>query len=175
MVVLLIVTLFPLSRVHYEPHCFCRKKYGTLTIWRTAIVLAIFVGYRKRLYKNEVEGLLMKRWGCWGRANFWRKLSTKKINRTSRNTTAMECRTNCFWSKASVKNKNTLLELVPTKSLRELLTRQLICGGWFIWKSGRSVVAEAAQRIGMKDLFLACWFSQFMSFQRRYSLSCWYW
>ena len=60
MVVLLIVTLFPL-RVWFamSSYSFAERNTGLLTIWRTAIVLFfVFRWIRKRLYKNEVERLL---------------------------------------------------------------------------------------------------------------------
>ena len=60
MVALLIVTLFPI-RVWFAMsyYSFTERNTGLLTIWRTAIVLFfVFRWIRKRLYKNEVEGLL---------------------------------------------------------------------------------------------------------------------
>ena len=60
MVALLIVTLFPI-RVWFamSSYSFAERNTGLLTIWRTAIVLFfVFRWIRKRLYKNEVEGLL---------------------------------------------------------------------------------------------------------------------
>lgn len=58
MVVLLIITLFPLGV--YEGFVFLSERNKVLTtIWRTAIVLFfVFRWIRKRLYKNEVDRLL---------------------------------------------------------------------------------------------------------------------
>ena len=62
MVALLIVTLFPLGVYLWftmSSHFLSERNIVLTTIWRTAIVLFfVFRGIRKRLYKNEVEGLL---------------------------------------------------------------------------------------------------------------------
>lgn len=60
MIVVLIVTLFPL-RVWFamSSYSFAERNTGLLTIWKIAIVLFfVFRWIRKRLYKNEVERLL---------------------------------------------------------------------------------------------------------------------
>ena len=62
MVALLIVTLFPLGVYLWftmSSHFLSERNIVLTTIWRTAIVLFfVFRWIRKRLYKNEVEGLL---------------------------------------------------------------------------------------------------------------------
>ena len=62
MIVVLIVTLFPLGVYVWftvGPSFLTGTNRVLLTIWRTAIVLFfVFRWIRKRLYKNEVEGLL---------------------------------------------------------------------------------------------------------------------
>ena len=132
MVVLLIVTLFPL-RVWFamSSYSFAERNTGLLTIWRTAIVLFfVFRWIRKRLYKNEVESLLKMK-NSDVEAELISEESYPQENQPYEQ--EMPPRWNAekiaFGAEAPIKKQNTLLELlIPTKvSQEELLTlRQLI-------------------------------------------------
>ena len=132
MVVLLIVTLFPL-RVWFamSSYSFAERNTGLLTIWRTAIVLFfVFRWIRKRLYKNEVESLLKMK-NSDVEAELISEESYPQENQPYEQ--EMPPRWNAekiaFGVEAPVKKQHTLLELlIPTKvSQEELLTlRQLI-------------------------------------------------
>ena len=132
MVALLIVTLFPL-RVWFAMsyYSFTERNTGLLTIWRTAIVLFfVFRWIRKRLYKNEVEGLLKMK-NSDVEAELISEESYPQENQPYEQ--EMPPRWNAekiaFGVEAPVKKQHTLLELlIPTKvSQEELLTlRQLI-------------------------------------------------
>ena len=132
MVALLIVTLFPL-RVWFamSSYSFAERNTGLLTIWRTAIVLFfVFRWIRKRLYKNEVEGLLKMK-NSDVEAELISEESYPQENQPYEQ--EMPPRWNAekiaFGVEAPVKKQHTLLELlIPTKvSQEELLTlRQLI-------------------------------------------------
>ena len=132
MVALLIVTLFPL-RVWFamSSYSFAERNTGLLTIWKTAIVLFfVFRWIRKRLYKNEVEGLLKMK-NSDVEAELISEESYPQENQPYEQ--ELPPRWNAekiaFGVEAPVKKQNTLLELlVPTKvSQEELLTlRQLI-------------------------------------------------
>lgn len=132
MVVLLIVTLFPL-RVWFamSSYSFAERNTGLLTIWRTAIVLFfVFRWIRKRLYKNEVERLLQMK-NSDVEAELISEESYPQENQPYEQ--EMPPRWNAekiaFGVEAPVKKQHTLLELlIPTKvSQEELLTlRQLI-------------------------------------------------
>ena len=132
MVVLLIVTLFPL-RVWFamSSYSFAERNTGLLTIWKTAIVLFfVFRWIRKRLYKNEVEGLLKMK-NSDVEAELISEESYPQENQPYEQ--ELPPRWNAekiaFGVEAPVKKQNTLLELLfPTKvSQEELLTlRQLI-------------------------------------------------
>ena len=132
MVVLLIVTLFPI-RVWFamSSYSFAERNTGLLTIWRTAIVLFfVFRWIRKRLYKNEVESLLKMK-NSDVEAELISEESYPQENQPYEQ--EMPPRWNAekiaFGVEAPVKKQHTLLELlIPTKvSQEELLTlRQLI-------------------------------------------------
>lgn len=132
MIVVLIVTLFPL-RVWFamSSYSFAERNTGLLTIWKTAIVLFfVFRWIRKRLYKNEVEGLLKMK-NSDVEAELISEESYPQENQPYEQ--ELPPRWNAekiaFGVEAPVKKQNTLLELlVPTKvSQEELLTlRQLI-------------------------------------------------
>ena len=132
MVALLIVTLFPI-RVWFAMsyYSFTERNTGLLTIWRTAIVLFfVFRWIRKRLYKNEVEGLLKMK-NSDVEAELISEESYPQENQPYEQ--ELPPRWNAekiaFGVEAPVKKQNTLLELLfPTKvSQEELLTlRQLI-------------------------------------------------
>lgn len=132
MVVLLIVTLFPL-RVWFAMsyYSFAERNTGLLTIGRTAIVLFfVFRWIRKRLYKNEVECLLKMK-NSDVEAELISEESYPQENQPYEE--EMPSRWNAekiaFGVEAPVKKQHTILELlVPTKvSQEELLTlRQLI-------------------------------------------------
>ena len=132
MIVVLIVTLFPI-RVWFAMsyYSFTERNTGLLTIWRTAIVLFfVFRWIRKRLYKNEVEGLLKMK-NSDVEAELISEESYPQENQPYEQ--ELPPRWNAekiaFGVEAPVKKQNTLLELlVPTKvSQEELLTlRQLI-------------------------------------------------
>ena len=132
MVVLLIVTLFPL-RVWFamSSYSFAERNTGLLTIWRTAIVLFfVFRWIRKRLYKNEVEGLLKMK-SSDVEAELISEESYPQENQPYEQELPQQWNAEqiAFGVEAPVKKQNTLLELlVPTKvSQEELLTlRQLI-------------------------------------------------
>ena len=132
MVALLIVTLFPV-RVWFAMsyYSFTERNTGLLTIWRTAIVLFfVFRWIRKRLYKNEVEGLLKMK-NSDVEAELISEESYPQENQSYEE--ELPPRWNAekfaFGVEAPVKKQHTLLELlIPTKvSQEELLTlRQLI-------------------------------------------------
>ena len=132
MIVVLIVTLFPL-RVWFamSSYSFAERNTGLLTIWKTAIVLFfVFRWIRKRLYKNEVEGLLKMK-NSDVEAELISEESYPQENQPYEQ--ELPPRWNAeqiaFGVEAPIKKQNTLLELLfPTKvSQEELLTlRQLI-------------------------------------------------
>ncbi len=132
MIVVLIVTLFPL-RVWFamSSYSFAERNTGLLTIWRTAIVLFfVFRWIRKRLYKNEVESLLKMK-NSDVEAELISEESYPQENQPYEQ--EMPPRWNAekiaFGVEAPVKKQHMLLELlIPTKvSQEELLTlRQLI-------------------------------------------------
>ena len=132
MVVLLIVTLFPL-RVWFamSSYSFAERNTGLLTIWRTAIVLFfVFRWIRKRLYKNEVEGLLKMK-NSDVEAELISEESYPQENQPYEQELPQQWNAEqiAFGVEAPVKKQHTLLELlIPTKvSQEELLTlRQLI-------------------------------------------------
>ena len=132
MVALLIVTLFPI-RVWFAMsyYSFTERNTGLLTIWRTAIVLFfVFRWIRKRLYKNEVEGLLKMK-NSDVEAELISEESYPQENQPYEQELPQQWNAEqiAFGVEAPVKKQNTLLELlVPTKvSQEELLTlRQLI-------------------------------------------------
>ena len=134
MVALLIVTLFPLGVFLWfteGPSFLTGTNRVLLTIWRTAIVLFfVFRWIRKRLYKNEVEGLLKMK-NSDVEAELISEESYPQENQPYEQ--ELPPRWNAeqiaFGVEAPVKKQNTLLELLfPTKvSQEELLTlRQLI-------------------------------------------------
>ena len=132
MVALLIVTLFPI-RVWFAMsyYSFTERNTGLLTIWRTAIVLFfVFRWIRKRLYKNEVEGLLKMK-NSDVEAELISEESYPQENQPYEQELPQQWNAEqiAFGVEAPVKKQHTLLELlVPTKvSQEELLTlRQLI-------------------------------------------------
>lgn len=132
MVALLIVTLFPI-RVWFAMsyYSFTERNTGLLTIWRTAIVLFfVFRWIRKRLYKNEVEGLLKMK-NSDVEAELISEESYPQENQPYEQELPQQWNAEqiAFGVEAPVKKQHTLLELlIPTKvSQEELLTlRQLI-------------------------------------------------
>ena len=132
MVVLLIITQFPL-RVWFAMsfYSFTERNTGLVMIWRIAIVLFfVFRWIRKRLYKNEVEGLLKMK-----NSDVEAELISEESYLQENQPYEQELppRWNAekiaFGVEAPVKKQHTLLELlIPTKvSQEELLTlRQLI-------------------------------------------------
>ena len=132
MVALLIVTLFPI-RVWFAMsyYSFTERNTGLLTIWRTAIVLFfVFRWIRKRLYKNEVEGLLKMK-NSDVEAELISEESYPQENQPYEQELPQQWNAEqiAFGVEAPIKKQNTLLELlIPTKvSQEELLTlRQLI-------------------------------------------------
>ena len=132
MIVVLIVTLFPI-RVWFAMsyYSFTERNTGLLTIWRTAIVLFfVFRWIRKRLYKNEVEGLLKMK-NSDVEAELISEESYPQENQPYEQELPQQWNAEqiAFGVEAPVKKQNTLLELLfPTKvSQEELLTlRQLI-------------------------------------------------
>ena len=132
MIVVLIVTLFPI-RVWFAMsyYSFTERNTGLLTIWRTAIVLFfVFRWIRKRLYKNEVEGLLKMK-NSDVEAELISEESYPQENQPYEQELPQQWNAEqiAFGVEAPIKKQNTLLELlVPTKvSQEELLTlRQLI-------------------------------------------------
>ena len=132
MIVVLIVTLFPL-RVWFamSSYSFAERNTGLLTIWRTAIVLFfVFRWIRKRLYKNEVESLLKMK-NSDVEAELISEESYPQENQPYEQEMPQQWNAEqiAFGVEAPVKKQNTLLELlIPTKvSQEELLTlRQLI-------------------------------------------------
>ena len=134
MVVLLIVTLFPLGVYLWfvmRPHFLSERNKVLTTIWRTAIVLFfVFRWIRKRLYKNEVERLLKMK-NSDVEAELISEESYLQENQPYEE--ELPPRWNAeqiaFGVEAPVKKQHTLLELLfPTEvSQEELLTlRQLI-------------------------------------------------
>lgn len=132
MIVVLIVTLFPL-RVWFamSSYSFAERNTGLLTIWKTAIVLFfVFRWIRKRLYKNEVEGLLKMK-NSDVEAELISEESYPQENQPYEQEMPQQWNAEqiAFGVEAPIKKQNTLLELLfPTKvSQEELLTlRQLI-------------------------------------------------
>ena len=132
MVALLIVTLFPI-RVWFAMsyYSFTERNTGLLTIWRTAIVLFfVFRWIRKRLYKNEVEGLLKMK-NSDVEAELISEESYPQENQPYEQELPQQWNAEqiAFGVEAPIKKQHTLLELlIPTKvSQEELLTlRQLI-------------------------------------------------
>ena len=132
MIVVLIVTLFPL-RVWFamSSYSFAERNTGLLTIWKIAIVLFfVFRWIRKRLYKNEVEGLLKMK-NSDVEAELISEESYPQENQPYEQELPPRWNSEqiAFGVEAPVKKQNTLLELLfPTKvSQEELLTlRQLI-------------------------------------------------
>lgn len=134
MVALLIVTLFPLGVFLWfteGPSFLTGTNRVLLTIWRTAIVLFfVFRWIRKRLYKNEVEGLLKMK-NSDVEAELISEESYPQENQPYEQELPQQWNAEqiAFGVEAPVKKQHTLLELlVPTKvSQEELLTlRQLI-------------------------------------------------
>ena len=134
MIVVLIVTLFPLGVYVWftvGPFFLTGNKRLSSTVWGTAIVLFfVFRWIRKRLYKNEVERLLQMK-NSDVEAELISEESYPQENQPYEQ--ELPPRWNAekiaFGVEAPVKKQNTLLELlVPTKvSQEELLTlRQLI-------------------------------------------------
>ena len=132
MIVVLIVTLFPI-RVWFAMsyYSFTERNTGLLTIWRTEIVLFfVFRWIRKRLYKNEVEGLLKMK-NSDVEAELISEESYPQENQPYEEELPQQWNAEqiAFGVEAPIKKQNTLLELLfPTKvSQEELLTlRQLI-------------------------------------------------
>ena len=132
MVALLIVTLFPL-RVWFAMsyYSFTERNTGLLTIWRTAIVLFfVFRWIRKRLYKNEVEGLLKMK-NSDVEAELISEESYPQENQPYEQELPQQWNAEqiAFGVEAPIKKQNALLALLfPTEvSQEELLTlRQLI-------------------------------------------------
>ena len=134
MVALLIVTLFPLGVFLWfteGPSFLTGTNRVLLTIWRTAIVLFfVFRWIRKRLYKNEVEGLLKMK-NSDVEAELISEESYPQENQPYEQELPQQWNAEqiAFGVEAPIKKQNTLLELlIPTKvSQEELLTlRQLI-------------------------------------------------
>ena len=134
MVVLLIVTLFPLGVYVWfteGPSFLTGTNRVLLTIWRTAIVLFfVFRWIRKRLYKNEVEGLLKMK-NSDVEAELISEESYPQENQPYEQELPQQWNAEqiAFGVEAPIKKQHTLLELlIPTKvSQEELLTlRQLI-------------------------------------------------
>ena len=134
MVALLIVTLFPLGVYLWftmSSHFLSERNIVLTTIWRTAIVLFfVFRWIRKRLYKNEVEGLLKMK-NSDVEAELISEESYPQENQPYEQELPQQWNAEqiAFGVEAPVKKQHTLLELlVPTKvSQEELLTlRQLI-------------------------------------------------
>ena len=132
MVALLIVTLFPI-RVWFAMsyYSFTERNTGLLTIWRTAIVLFfVFRWIRKRLYKNEVEGLLKMK-NSDVEAELISEESYPQENQPYEQELPQQWNAEqiAFGVEAPIKKQNALLALLfPTEvSQEELLTlRQLI-------------------------------------------------
>lgn len=134
MVALLIVTLFPLGVFLWfteGPSFLTGTNRVLLTIWRTAIVLFfVFRWIRKRLYKNEVEGLLKMK-NSDVEAELISEESYPQENQPYEQELPQQWNAEqiAFGVEAPIKKQHTLLELlIPTKvSQEELLSlRQLI-------------------------------------------------
>lgn len=132
MVVLLIITLFPL-RVGFAMsyYSFTERNTGLVMIWRTAIVLFfVFRWIRKRLYKNEVERLLQMKNSDVDAESISEENHPQEYQSYEQELPQQwNAEQIAFGVEAPVKKQNTLLELLfPTKvSQEELLTlRQLI-------------------------------------------------
>ena len=134
MIVVLIVTLFPLGVYVWftvGPFFLTGNKRLSSTVWGTAIVLFfVFRWIRKRLYKNEVERLLQMK-NSDVEAESIDEESHLQENQPYEQELPQQWNAEqiAFGVEAPVKKQNTLLELlVPTKvSQEELLTlRQLI-------------------------------------------------
>lgn len=133
-IAVLIVTLFPLGVYLWfteGPSFLTGTNRVLLTIWRTAIVLFfVFRWIRKRLYKNEVEGLLKMK-NSDVEAELISEESYPQENQPYEQELPQQWNAEqiAFGVEAPIKKQNTLLELLfPTKvSQEELLTlRQLI-------------------------------------------------
>ena len=134
MIAMLIVTLFPLGVYEWfteGPSFLTGTNRVLLTIWRTAIVLFfVFRWIRKRLYKNEVEGLLKMK-NSDVEAELISEESYPQENQPYEQELPQQWNAEqiAFGVEAPIKKQHTLLELlIPTKvSQEELLTlRQLI-------------------------------------------------
>ena len=134
MVALLIVTLFPLGVFLWfteGPSFLTGTNRVLLTIWRTAIVLFfVFRWIRKRLYKNEVEGLLKMK-NSDVEAELISEESYPQENQPYEQELPQQWNAEqiAFGVEAPIKKQNALLALLfPTEvSQEELLTlRQLI-------------------------------------------------
>ena len=132
MVVLLIITLFPLGVwFAMSSYSFTERNTGLVMIWRTAIVLFfVFRWIRKRLYKNEVERLLKMK-----NSDVEEELISEESYPQENQPYEQEMPRQwnaeqiTFGVEAPIKKQNALLALLfPTKvSQEELLTlRQLI-------------------------------------------------
>ena len=134
MIAVLIITLFPLGVYLWftmGTTFLTGRNRVLLPIWETAIVLFfVFRWIRKRLYKNEVEGLLKMK-NSDVEAKLISEESYPQENQPYEQELPQQWNAEqiAFGVEAPVKKQNTLLELlVPTKvSQEELLTlRQLI-------------------------------------------------
>ena len=134
MVALLIVTLFPLGVYLWftmSSHFLSERNIVLTTIWRTAIVLFfVFRWIRKRLYKNEVEGLLKMK-NSDVEAELISEESYPQENQPYEQELPQQWNAEqiAFGVEAPIKKQNALLALLfPTEvSQEELLTlRQLI-------------------------------------------------
>ena len=134
MVALLIVTLFPLGVFLWfteGPSFLTGTNRVLLTIWRTAIVLFfVFRWIRKRLYENEVEGLLKMK-NSDVEAELISEESYPQENQPYEQELPQQWNAEqiAFGVEAPIKKQNALLALLfPTEvSQEELLTlRQLI-------------------------------------------------
>ena len=134
MVALLIVTLFPLGVYLWftmSSHFLSERNIVLTTIWRTAIVLFfVFRWIRKRLYKNEVEGLLQMK-NSDVEAELISEESYPQENQSYEQELPQQWNAEqiAFGVEAPIKKQNALLALLfPTEvSQEELLTlRQLI-------------------------------------------------
>ena len=132
MVVLLIITLFPLGVwFAMSSYSFTERNTGLVMIWRTAIVLFfVFRWIRKRLYKNEVERLLQMK-NSDVEAESIEEESHLQENQPYEQEMPRQWNAEqiAFGVEAPIKKQNALLALLfPTEvSQEELLTlRQLI-------------------------------------------------
>ena len=134
MIAVLIITLFPLGVYLWltmGTTFLTGRNRVLLPIWETAIVLFfVFRWIRKRLYKNEVEGLLKMK-NSDVEAELISEESYPQENQPYEQELPQQWNAEqiAFGVEAPVKKQNTLLELLfPTKvSQEQLLTlRQLI-------------------------------------------------